>query len=450
MPQAVKLKTKRSIPLGIIFAIFGVAIIVGLGITTGLLSRFVPGLGSVTVTYWGLWESDSIIRPVLDEFEKTHPGIKVNYQYQSPQEYRERLRSNLDQNKGPDVFRIHNTWTPMFRSDLSPIPSSVYSVSDYEKIFYPVARTDFKMNGQYYAVPLEIDGIAMFINDDLLNKAGISVPKNWDELRDAALAMSVCASPTGGCESGGKIIISGTALGASQNVDHWEDILAVLMMQNNVNLVNPSKPDPKPAQDVFDFFTNFVSAYRIWDSNLPSSTNSFAAGKVGIYFGPSWRVFDVQNLNPNLRFTVHPLPQLPTDPNRGEKPVTYASYWAEAVNKKSQNSAQAWELIKYLSTPDVMRKLYQQAQSPLRSFGEPYARMDMSDELKDTKNVNVFISQASIAKSWYLASYSHDGKGINTKLSGLFAEVIAKTKTVSVLGNEINKILSEYGFSSGQ
>ncbi len=200
----------------------------------------------------------------------------------------------------------------------------------------------------FVAIPLEYDGIAMFINDDLLSKSGQSPPQDWDQLRDVALAMSECASQTGACTLGSKILVSGVALGSTQNVDHWEDVVAVLMLQNNVNLANPASPVAKPAEDVLEYFNSFVKTYHLWDPNLPSSTSSFAGGRVGIYFGPSWRVFDIQAMNPNLRFSVYPIPQLPVDPVRGETPITYASYWAEAVNKKSPRAGQAWELLKFL------------------------------------------------------------------------------------------------------
>jgi multiple sugar transport system substrate-binding protein len=444
-------RVKKSFPGKIIFAVLGLLVVLAVGVATGLLSRVVPGLGSSTLTYWGLWESEAVIRPILDEFEKTHPGTKVNYQFQSHVEYSERLKSALSQGKGPDVFRIHNTWTPEFRQYLSPVPSSVYSVADYEKTFYPVTKTDFRIGGTYYAVPLEVDGIAMFVNNDLLSKAGLPVPENWDQLRDAAVAMSVCASSNSTCASGGKIIISGVALGSTQNVDHWQDILAALLLQNNVNLSNPSQLSSTAAEDVFNYFTSFTSLHRLWDPNLPTSTSSFAAGKVGIYFGPSWRVFDIQNLNPNLKFSVHPLPQLPVDLARGEQPVAYASYWAEAVNNKSSNQSKAWELIQYLSSPDVLRQLYQRVQSPQRAFGEPYSRQDMSADLKDSPYVATFISQAPLLKSWYLASYTHTGPdSLNTKLSDLFAQVISHEKNVSSLATEVNTLLSSYGLSSVQ
>jgi len=116
------------------------------------------------------------------------------------------------------------------------------------------------------------------------------------------------------------------------------------------------------------------------------------------------------------------------------------------VNKNSANSKPAWALIKFLSSPDIMPKLYSQAVTPQRGFGEPYSRMDLGDSLKNDKFVAPFISQAPLARMWYLASFTHDGdQGLNTQLSDLFAQTIAKKRNTTTLAAEINKVLSAYG-----
>jgi multiple sugar transport system substrate-binding protein len=431
----------------VLFFIIGLIILVVASVMTGLASKIVPGLGQTTITYWGLWEQDSIMRPLLDEFEKTHPGIKVDYVVQSPQEYRERLQSGLSQGSGPDVFRIHNTWLPMFKNFVAPVPTSVISTTDFGKTYFSSAATDLKLGSDFAGIPLEYDGIAMYINDGILNQHGISVPKNWEDLRNNAMAMSECVTDDGACKNGAKIIISGAALGATANVDHWQDIIGVLMLQNNVNLNNISSPTTKPAEDVIEYFNSFQQSLGIWNPNLPNSTTFFASGKVGIYFGPSWRYFDIKSLNPNLKFSVHPLPQLPVDPARNEAPITYSSYWVEAVNKQSPRAKNAWELLAYLSSPEVLKKFHDLAIQSGRQFGEPYSRKDMLESLSEP--AKTFASQGLISRSWYLASFTHDGQtGINTRLSDLFAKAINRTTPVTTLAKEVAGVLSEYGLAS--
>ena len=67
------------------------------------------------------------------DWEEANPGVKVEYLRQSKEEYRERLQSALARGEGPDVFRFHNTWLPMLREELAPLPPSVMSSSEFEE-----------------------------------------------------------------------------------------------------------------------------------------------------------------------------------------------------------------------------------------------------------------------------------------------------------------------------
>ena len=287
--------------------------IVGGIILAGLVALIVTRLPAVknkkaepvTITYWGLWEPESVMRPVITDFEVANPEIKVNYIFQSQREYRERLQNALAAKRGPDVFRIHNTWVPMFRADLAPIPAEVFSASEFENTFYSVTRSDLRLGGSYVAVPIMIDGLALYTNDQLFAQGGKKIPVAWEELRKTANDLSVCDSSDGRCTRGDKILISGAALGTADNVDHWQDILGVLMLQNNVNLANPVG---QSAEESLQYFTIFNRADHIWDSTLPTSTVMFANGKLAMYFAPSWRAFDLMSINPKLKFTVSPIP----------------------------------------------------------------------------------------------------------------------------------------------
>lgn len=440
----------KKFPFKILLVVPLLLVLVGAGFLAVKLLGSFRSLNSTGLTWWGLWEPESTVKPLIDEYQKNHSNIKITYVQQSPREYRERLQTALSQGKGPDIFRLHNSWIPMFRSDLSSVPASVFSAQSFDSTFYPVARTDLKVGANYAAIPLMYDGLAMFINDALFQSANQSPPKTWDDLRTVAQALSQCDTPDGTCAPGAKILVSGAALGTADNIDHWQDILATLMLQNNVNL---NAPTGKSAEDALSFYTIFVREDHMWDSTLPSSTFQFASGKVGIYFAPSWRVFDILAQNPQLKFSIHPLPQLPVDLTRGEQPAAWATYWAEGVNKKSPRATAAWEFLKFISTPESLQKLYQNAVASGRAFGEIYPRTDMADSLKNSPYVAAFIQQAPIARSWYLASGTWDGSsGLNSRLSTYFADAVnttlqsgSATSAVNTLTAGITQVLSQYG-----
>lgn len=398
-----------------------------------IITRVLPILtqkaGPVALTYWGLWEPESVMTGVISDYQRTHPKVTVNYQKQSALEYRERLQSALSRSDGPDIFRIHNSWLPMFKNQLAPVPEKIYAKAVYEQTFYPAAGTDFALGGKYYALPLEIDTIALFYNEDLLAQAAVPVPVNWEQFKDA-VGKIVAKDPTTG-----QIKIAGAAMGTTGNIEHWQEILALMFLQNGISDLAKADstilPDGHNAGvDVLTYYTGFASGVnspRTWEETMDNSTLAFAAGRLAFYFGPSWEIFEIKELarnsNPGLKFKVAPVPQVDTD-----NPVNLAVYWAEAVNKKSKNAKEAWEFLQYLSTPEVMAKLYQ-SESNLRLFGEPYGRVEMADLLSADPFAGIFIVQAKTAKTSYLASRTFDGKtGLNSRISQYFEDAINKVR----------------------
>ena len=403
---------KKGFPKTLIFVIAGMIVVALLAL---LASRLLRGStsSSAAITWWGLWEDQSVVTPLISDYEAQHPNVKITYVAQSQQDYRERLTSALAKKAGPDIFTFHNTWVPMFRNDLDSLPAAVMNPSDYAKTFYPIASSDLTSGSSIVGIPLEYDALTLYINEDIFNKAGKTPPTTWDDLRATAKDLTVK-------DDQGVITQSGVALGRTENVDHWPEILALMMLQNGVDLSNPTG---KPAEDALNFFTVFSTVDGVWDATLPTSTQAFAAGKLAMYFGPSWRAFEIEQANPSLKFKTVPIPQLPKD-NPKQPDITYATYWAQGVWSGSANKAAAWDFLKFLATQDSLQNLYAN-ESKLRSFGEPYPRVDMANLLTSHPVVGSIINQAPGAESWYLASRTFDGPtGINSLLANYFADAI--------------------------
>lgn len=421
---------KKILPLlgGLIFVV-----ILGLLIFKIVLPK-VQKPKEVTLNYWGLWETENIMSGILADWQKIHPNIKISYSRQSPKEYRERLQSALARNEGPDIFRFHISWVPMLKSELAPVPPEVLTSSQLESGFYPVAKENLKVGTGFLGLPLEVDTLALFVNNQIFKAAGKNPPASWDELRKLAVQLTTKNSE-------GKIQTAGVALGTTNNVEHWSDILGLMMLQNGAD---PGNPSGQLAEDALTFYTIFNTTDRVWDETMPNSTLAFATGKVAMYLGFSWDVFEIKNLNPKLDFQIVPVPQLPgTD-------LTWASFWVEGVAKKSKNSAAAWEFMKFLSSPQTMEKLYA-AESQIRLFGEPYSRVEMASMLTGNQWVAPFLNQASKAKTWYLCSRTFDN-GINDRMIKYFEDAVnavnlGKTAKEALVTTSqgVSQLLSQYG-----
>jgi len=394
-----------------------------------------------TLTYWGLWEDSQILKEVIADFESKNSGIKIDYRKQSHRDYRERLQQAIASGSGPDLFRYHVAWVPMLSQDLAAMPSSVMSLAEYKQIFYPTAYNNLQANGQIVGIPLMYDGLALFYNKEMLRTANLDVPKTWAELRTAANKLTVPASLAE--RSSGNITRAGLAIGNAGNVDHFSDILALLIVQNGGN---PGDASSQYVKDAVTFYTNFVKQDKVWSERLANSTTAFARGDVAMILAPSWRIHDIKNMNPNLDFAVTRLPQLDLD-----NPVAWATFWAEGVSDKSKNKEAAWAFLKHMSSQEVLRKFYNDA-SQFRAFGEIYPRTDMASELQNSDLVGAYVADAPFAKSWYMSSFTHDN-GLNDQVIKYYEDAITAAlsgsnmdKPLETAAAGVKSVLSKYSF----
>lgn len=357
-----------------------------------------------TLTYWGLWEPESVMRPVFDEFESLHPGLTIKYETQDKDSYRTRLQTAIDTGVGPDIFRMHNSWLPMLKNYIQPDTDRKINLSQ----FFPVASTDLAIGGVPFAVPLGFDALALFYNPDLFEKAGQQPPKTWDQLIESAKAITTK-------DEAGNIQIAGVALGDAASIVNFSDILGLMIFQQGGDPARPSSDETRIAIEAYTSFAT-KSNYKFWSDSLGDSVYAFAQGKVGMIFAPSWRAFEIKEINPTLNFKTTAVPQL------GGSKVAWATYWAESVSRESKNSDLAWDLLVFMAKDENLIKLYE-SQSLLRGFGEIYPKMSLASSLEGSDIVSAFSSQGSYAKSWYLSSRTHDN-GLNDNIIKYYEDLI--------------------------
>ena len=392
----------------------------------------------VALKYWGIWESSTTISQVIADYKKIKPNVSITYEKRSPQQYRESLQSQIQSGKGPDIFSFHNTWPVMFKNELAPAPSTVMTDKALSQNYYPVVFKDMRNDKkQVIGLPSGIDGLALYWNEDIFKSAGIPTPPaTWQALGQAASQLTVR-------DSQGNIRTAGVALGTASNIDHYSDILGLMIYQNGGD---PKSPVDKQAAEALEYYTSFAKgSNKVWDETLPGSTVAFAGGTLAMYFAPSWRAIEIKNANPLLNFKVAPVPQL----ENGN--INWASYWANGVSAKSAHVNQAWEFVKYLNEEQTLIKLYSEAaKSPGRLFGQPYPTKALGQQLMPDPIVGAYIGEAPTMQSFPMASLTWDN-GVNDQIIKAYEDAInsaargdSAAGALQTTANNITKILSKF------
>lgn len=352
-----------------------------------------PKPGNASLSYWGFWD-ENVMNPVIADFEKENPKIKITYTKQDLINYRDKLSVRIPNGNGPDIFQFHNSWYPMFSEILLPLPEETIKKKEFEDNYYNVSKKDLIKNGSIYGIPLRIDTLALFINpkifEDASSEQGITIakPTTWQEFIEASKNLTKR-------DAEGKTEIAGAGIGTFDNVTNAPDIISLLFAQNGVDFSNFQDYEGKIA-DALRFYTNFaLNENSVWDQALENSTLAFSQGKLAMYFGYSKDYFLIKEKNPDLLFEVIPVPQLLKD-----KKVNIASYFAEGVSSKSKHQQEALLFMKFL------------------------ARKETKNLLKSkNKEISVFSDQAKTAVSSPFADGTFDN-GLNDSLNSYLKDAV--------------------------
>lgn len=375
----------------------------------------------VTINYWTVFDNVTELKKRAAEYKAKYPNVTVNIKQVRYEEFDRLFINALADDVQPDIVSVHTRWLKKYEPRLSPMPAStkmgklvqtsaitkdtavVYDTNNLPTLqniqneYVSTVATDAVSGGVIYGLPLTVDTLGVFYNQTLLDKAGIAEPpKTWDDFSVAVKAISKL-------DKDGKLLQSGTALGTGENIDNSFDIISAIMMQSGVTMSSKratgfalgleKKPEPtNPSLQALYFYTNFArptTELYSWNEAQTNAFDAFVRGKVGFYFGFAYDYNRIVARAPDMTLGVLPLFQLDDT-----KKANVANYWLQSVTKKSTHKNEAWDFIRFLSTPENLKKYADATKQP-----SPL-RMHLKAQQADPV-MKAFADQLLVAKNWY-------------------------------------------------
>lgn len=400
--------------VGLVVLVLGILILVSLG---GKQSG-PPQKGDVVLQYWGVDDTTEVIDPFIQQFQKTHGGVKVEYKKLERATYDKQVVDALAAGKGPDLFQVHNTWLPRYYDKITAMPEKELPVDDYRQTFFKGIVDETVIDNRIYGVPLYLDTLGLFYNDELFTDSDFGEPpRSWQNLvgnEGTPIAQTQIGQLTQ--RQGATINRSAIALG-KPNVTRSADILSLMMLQNRTDMVNQERdkalynlPQKVEGKDMFlgtralELYTCFGDPrckYYTWDGSQ-EPIKAFASGKVAMIIGYPYLRQQITKLNPDMRIGIAKVPQVASG-----DPVNYASFWPHVVSKSSAHQGEAWKFIKFMSEKEQIRG-YQEATERVSP------RKDVAGSGKGT----TFYEQNETATTWY--------KGDDVRADATLVEMITR------------------------
>lgn len=326
----------------------------------------------ITLMIFAQPQEKEILNQVVDRFEKTHKGTKVNFISSTQAEYGQKLQAQLAANQLPDVFYlgpgdVRNYVDNKKVLDLSSYVNGVEGV-DFADLYesavdaYRYDGTTLGKGNAIWALPKDFGPFAFAYNKTMFEKEGVKLPSKdspytWKEFMD------VCEKLTKDKNGNGQMDQFGTGLNP-----RWA--LIQFIWGNGADFIDSTHTkvtitDPK-----------FVEALQFWANMTvggtelegkkykpvtPSAAQSqsldtyqrWLKGELAFFPAGPW---DLAAFNKTLPFEYDLIPW-PVHTDRSLT-ATYRGGVGYAVAANSKNPKAAAELALFLSADKEANKMY--------------------------------------------------------------------------------------------
>ncbi|RKY51229.1 MAG: hypothetical protein DRP86_01995 [Candidatus Neomarinimicrobiota bacterium] len=361
--------------------------------------------GVVTITFWHSFVASTILalEDLISQFEKEHPGIKINAQYvPTGDALIQKLITAIQSKTAPDISWIHSD----FLADLVDA-DAIYEMAHFingenglsqEELsdIYPALMQYASLRKKIYSIPMEATNLALIYNKDLLRKAGYDAerpPQTWEELKEYALTLSEDYNHDGNYDQIGFFVPVYPASGPLSGWMMWQWV--PYLWQAGGYIVNEAQTKVLYNSEAG------VQALTLWKEiynslNLSSFTVdydvAFASQRVAMSMDGPWNLPRFNKIMKNIDWAFAPLPEGP------KKRATVVGGEYLVIFKQSPHPDESWAFIKWIIRPDVqarwaMKSGYLPVRQSVKSIPE-FARY-----LEENPNFKVFVDQMEVAQA---------------------------------------------------
>lgn len=309
---------------------------------------------AVELSFWGAWAEDGGPLDSIAEFNKVYPEIKVKYiKFTNTDEGNVKIDTSLLSGQEIDIFYNYGEYRLAPRVE----NGMLLDITDYIKADNFKANEElgefYTYQGRYYALPASSVNNSIFINKNLLDEAGLTVPEKWDleEYREYARKLT---------QGEGANKIYGTS-GFHADNNYWalpaRGLLGSDFWYNEEGMSNFDHPAFKKSLQFkyemecvekiqFPYTEIKATNMKAWDVFLQKRCAMVVSSNAIARF-----LKDTDQYPRDFEVVVAPMPTLEKDQsvnyNEGMYPFGYLGIASNIAENKKEA---AWKFIKWMST----------------------------------------------------------------------------------------------------
>lgn len=383
----------------------------------------------VALTFWAMGAEGENVKPLIEQFERENPGIRVRVQAIPWGAAYEKLLTAYAGQALPDVCQLGNTWIPQFAmlNALKPLDSLIERSSTVAagNFFSGIWETN-RVNEQVFGVPWYVDTRLLFYRSDIFEAAGLQKPPaTWDEWLAAS-----------------RLISNGDGRYAnffSLIFNDWH-VPVILILSNGGKMLRDNNcygafDDPKTVE-ALQFYVQFFQE-NLAPRSMTEFVNvyqGFTSGKLATWITGPWNVHQLRERSPELsgKWSTAPMP-------RQQSRSSTAGGASLVLFKNSKYPAEAWRFVEFLSLRSTQEKFFQLTRDlpAVKSAWE-------APELKNDREIHAFFEQLqSVEATPPIAEWEQIAVKIQEYMEKVVYHQITLDAAIVKLNQEVDRILAK-------
>lgn len=332
-----------------------------------------------TIRFWQFWDN-AVIEPMIEEFEATHPDIRVEVEQLTWKSGLEKIQAALASGTQPDLCELGSTWLPRFSYEgvLADL-TAIYEVEADSFLMWDSAV----WKGRVFGLPWVQGSRVLFYNCDLFRRAGLDPddpPETWSELIAAAEAIEALGPD-----------INGFGLNLGERYVLYKKFMA-FAWGNGGRIIDDEgvvRIDGPETVEALEYYLE-LSRYSLKEKQEVLD-HQFKTGKLGMQVSGAWNLRNFRVEAPGLDYGVALVPR----PDAGGTHASFAGAEMLVVFDRSEQKELSIELARFLQS-------YRHAKALSLSAGSvfPASKRVLADTTftKDDR-VRVFIEQSFTSRT---------------------------------------------------
>jgi multiple sugar transport system substrate-binding protein len=330
------------------------------------------------VRFWGFGREGEVVRELVPEFERRHPGLRVEVEQMPWTAAHEKLLTGFVGRATPDAAQLGNTWVAELAAlgALAPLDARLVAAPALARDdFFPGAWESNVVDGTTWGLPWYVDTRLLFYRSDLVAATGAPwPPRSWDEWRQAMARLR----QAGGDDRFALLL----------PIDEWAQPV-ILGLQNGADLLREGGTrghfrDPRFRRAMAFYVDLYATrmAPPLNASGLVNLYQQFAEGYFAMVITGPWNLGEFRRRIPagqQDRWATAPLP--PPAPGMAYPGASIAGGSSLVLFRHAADPEAAWQWMQFLAEPAQQARFYE-ASGDLPARRSAWARTDLAADPK--------------------------------------------------------------------